>query len=77
MPNPLLSTGNRILPALVTPLTDSGELDERSLEHLIDHLYGVGMGGLYVTGSTGEGIYLDPAVRRRGGRIGFDLFEAG
>jgi N-acetylneuraminate lyase len=65
MPNPLLNASNRILPALVTPLTESGELDERSLEHLIDHLYGVGMGGLYVTGSTGEGIYLDPAVRRR------------
>jgi N-acetylneuraminate lyase len=65
MPNSLLAARNRILPALVTPLTDSGELDEKSLEHLIDHLYRSGMGGLYVTGSTGEGIYLDPAIRRR------------
>lgn len=65
MPNALLAARNRILPALVTPLTDSGELDERALEHLIDHLYRSGMGGLYITGSTGEGIYLDPAIRRR------------
>jgi N-acetylneuraminate lyase len=65
MPNALLSARNRILPALVTPLTESGELDEKSLEHLIDHLYRSGMGGLYVTGSTGEGIFLDPAIRRR------------
>lgn len=65
MPNPLLAARNRILPAIVTPLTDSGELDEKGFEHLIDYLYGCGMGGLYVTGSTGEGIYLDPAIRRR------------
>jgi N-acetylneuraminate lyase len=64
MSNPLLASRNRILPALVTPLTESGELDVTSLEHLIDHLYSSGVGGLYVTGSTGEGIYLDPAVRK-------------
>lgn len=65
MPNSLISARNRILPALVTPLTPDGALDERSLEHLIDHLYSSGMGGLYVTGSTGEGIYLDSAIRKR------------
>lgn len=65
MPNPLIAARNRILPALVTPLTSEGALDERSLEHLIDHLFSSGMGGLYVTGSTGEGIYLDTAIRKR------------
>jgi len=65
MSNPLLKPRNRILPALITPLTHNGELDVVSLEHLIDHLYSSGVGGLYVTGSTGEGIYLDPAVRKR------------
>lgn len=65
MSNPLLTSRNRILPALVTPLTADGELDVVSLEHLIDHLYSSGCGGLYVTGSTGEGIYLDPSVRKR------------
>jgi N-acetylneuraminate lyase len=65
MPNPLLDTTNRILPALVTPLTPSGELDVRSTERLIDHLYKKGVGGLYLTGSTGEGIYLSREIRQR------------
>jgi N-acetylneuraminate lyase len=65
MPNPLLAFSNCILPALVTPLTPSGELDQPSTERLIDHLYQKGVGGLYVTGSTGEGIYLDFEIRKK------------
>jgi N-acetylneuraminate lyase len=65
MSNPLLDTSNRILPALVTPLTASGDLDVRSSERLIDHLYQKGVGGLYLTGSTGEGIYLSREIRQR------------
>jgi N-acetylneuraminate lyase len=65
MSNPLLDTPNRILPALVTPLTASGDLDVRSSERLIDHLYQKGIGGLYLTGSTGEGIYLSREIRQR------------
>jgi N-acetylneuraminate lyase len=65
MPNPLLKSPNRILPALVTPLLPDGRLDEPSAERLINHLYQRGVGGLYVTGSTGEGVYLDFAIRRR------------
>src|SRR5690606_16660376 len=57
--------GNLTFPALVTPLDDRGQLDEKSTERLIDHMYACGMGGLYITGSTGEGVYLDPAIRRR------------
>jgi N-acetylneuraminate lyase len=65
MSNPLLESANRILPALVTPLLPDGSLDEPSAERLIEHLYAKGVGGLYVTGSTGEGIYLDFEIRRR------------
>jgi len=65
MPASLLDAPNRIVPALVTPLTPSGELDVPSAERLIEHLYAKGVGGLYVTGSTGEGIYLDWPVRRK------------
>lgn len=54
MTNALVSAKNRILPALVTPLTPEGQLDGTSAERLIDHLYQRGVGGLYVTGSTGE-----------------------
>src|SRR5688572_18041707 len=65
MPNSLLTARNRILPALVTPLTPDGTLDERSTERLVSHLYDKGVGGLYVTGSTGEGIYLEFDIRKR------------
>src|SRR5262245_64681631 len=65
MRNPLLTAPNRILPALVTPLMPSGELDVRSTERLIDRLYHKCVGGLYLTGSTGEGIYLDFEIRKR------------
>ncbi len=65
MPNALLNDENRILPALVTPLTAEGELDTASLEKLIAHLYDSGVGGLYVGGSTGEGVYLDFPLRRK------------
>src|SRR5437762_8306225 len=65
MPNALLASDNRILPALVTPLTLSGQLDVASAERLIEHLYRKGVGGLYVTGSTGEAIYLDFEIRKK------------
>src|SRR5262245_31252443 len=65
MPNSLLAAETRILPALVTPLTPQGRLDVKSAERLIDHLYTRGVGGLYVTGSTGEGIYLDFELRKQ------------
>jgi N-acetylneuraminate lyase len=65
MKNPLLASSNCILPALVTPLMPNGELDVPSAQRLIDHLYHAGVGGLYVGGSTGEGIYLDIAIRQK------------
>jgi N-acetylneuraminate lyase len=64
MPQDLKSARNLIFPALVTPLTADGKIDRASVERLVDHLYSRGVGGLYVTGSTGEGIYLDVASRR-------------
>lgn len=65
MSNPLLAGDNHILPALVTPLLPDGRLDVKSAERLIDKLYTQGVGGLYVTGSTGEGIYLDFDLRKQ------------
>ncbi|HEX4148388.1 MAG TPA: dihydrodipicolinate synthase family protein [Pirellulales bacterium] len=64
MPQDLASARNLIFPALVTPLAADGTLDRASAERLIDHLYARGVGGLYVAGGTGEGIYLDVATRR-------------
>jgi N-acetylneuraminate lyase len=65
MTNPLVTATNRILPALVTPLTPEGRLDVPSAERLVDRLYRDGVGGLYVLGSTGEGVFLDFEIRRQ------------
>jgi N-acetylneuraminate lyase len=64
---------NRIFPALVTPLTADGQLDAASAERLVGHLYDQGVGGLYVTGSTGEGIYLDFETRKRLVELAVDM----
>ena len=64
---------NRILPALVTPLLPDGRLDEQSAERLIDHLYEKGVGGLFVCGTTGEGIHLEFEVRKRLAEIAVNL----
>src|SRR5688500_4670374 len=59
-----VSRSNLIFPGLVTPLTADGRLDVTSAERLITHLYAQVVGGLYGMGSTGEGIYLDFAIRK-------------
>lgn len=65
MSSPLFASDNRLLPAVVTPLTPTRQLDAASAERLVERLLRAGVGGFYVTGSTGEGIYLDPALRRQ------------
>ncbi|MHB1712129.1 MAG: dihydrodipicolinate synthase family protein [Acidimicrobiales bacterium] len=49
--------------ALVTPLTDDGRLDHRSLERLIPHILDAGVVGLCPAGSTGEGPLLSRDLR--------------
>jgi 4-hydroxy-tetrahydrodipicolinate synthase len=44
-----------IVPALITPLDDSGRVDEWSVQTLVDFQVGAGVHGLLVLGSTGEG----------------------
>jgi N-acetylneuraminate lyase len=45
-------------PALITPSTPEGEVNYGVLRELVEHLIGKGIGGLYVCGSTGEGLQL-------------------
>lgn len=52
-----------IIPPLVTPLKDSGNLDAGGLERLIEHLITGGVHGLFVLGSTGEAASLPDLVR--------------
>ncbi|MBI2437382.1 MAG: dihydrodipicolinate synthase family protein [Lentisphaerae bacterium] len=54
-----------IYPALVTPLTSAGELNEAALEKLVEFHVAAGVDGLYIGGTSGEGLLLDVATRRR------------
>ena len=54
-----------IVPPLVTPLDEQGEVDVAALSRLTEHLIAGGAHGLFVLGSTGEVAYLDDGQRRR------------
>jgi N-acetylneuraminate lyase len=51
-------------PALVTPFTRAGDVNAPVLRDVVEYLLGKSIGGLYVCGSTGEGIYMSVEERR-------------
>jgi dihydrodipicolinate synthase/N-acetylneuraminate lyase len=54
------------LAAAVTPLRESGaKVDEDAFAPLVEFLAGRGLDGILAMGTTGEGILLSPAERRR------------
>jgi len=54
-----------VLPALATPLTRDGAVDEPALSRLVEHVLAGGVHGLLPLGSTGEAASLDHASRRQ------------
>ena len=55
---------------MLTPLADGGErLDEAAFGPMIDFLLERGDDGLFIFGTTGEGVNLDPKERYRGLRL--------
>lgn len=54
----------RVWPALLTPLDEAGRPNLPALERLIDVLCGQDLGGLFVLGSTGQGMSLSLDDRR-------------
>jgi dihydrodipicolinate synthase/N-acetylneuraminate lyase len=50
---------------MVTPLTAAGGLDEVALERLIETLLAGGVEGIFVLGTTGEGVNVPREFRRR------------
>ena len=51
-------------PALVTPLTPEGKVNTSVLKDLVDYLLGKKVGGFYLCGATGQGIFLSVAERK-------------
>lgn len=53
-----------VMPALITPFTRSGGLDARAHAANVGRMWDLGIRGLLIAGSTGEGPYLEPGERR-------------
>ncbi len=53
------------IPALITPYTAAGEISEEMLRRLVDAFIRVGVNGLYVCGSSGEGVVLKASERKK------------
>ncbi len=54
-----------VIPPVITPLTDDRDLDEASLERVIERLIRAGVHGVFALGTTGEGVFCTDAMRRR------------
>ncbi|MEP7105336.1 MAG: dihydrodipicolinate synthase family protein [Chloroflexota bacterium] len=54
-----------VLPALITPTTRDGAVDEAGVRRLVEHVLAGGVHGLLPLGSTGETASLDEPRRRR------------
>jgi 4-hydroxy-tetrahydrodipicolinate synthase len=53
-----------IIPAVITPLTSDGKLNEKALRKLLNYLIAGGVHGLFVVGTTGEFYGLTPEEKR-------------
>lgn len=51
-----------VVPALITPFNDKGELDEQAFRNLIEHQIRAGVDALFIMGSVGEGPLMTPAM---------------
>ena len=52
-----------ILPATITPFDSKGRFARAPFERLLERLYGAGVHGVYVCGTTGEGLLMSGADR--------------
>jgi N-acetylneuraminate lyase len=54
-----------IFPALLTPLNEDKTVNVGALERLLDRVYSHGVDGVYLAGSTGEGLLLGASERQK------------
>ncbi len=61
LPRPLRG----IVPPILTPLTDEGDLDAAGLQRLVDRMIDGGVHGIFALGTTGEGPFLTHKMRHQ------------
>jgi 4-hydroxy-tetrahydrodipicolinate synthase len=54
-----------LIPPMITPLKDGGDVDGTAVEALIEHLIDGGVSGVFIMGSSGEGPWLSSDQRRQ------------
>jgi len=52
-----------VIPALITPLTETGAIDFDLFDKHVEYLSSAGVHGMFVNGTTGEGAYLTTAEK--------------
>lgn len=62
--NPRFRPHGVVVP-MVTPVTDTGSLDEAAVDRLVGFLVAGGVDGIFVLGTTGEGVSVPPSFRRQ------------
>jgi 4-hydroxy-tetrahydrodipicolinate synthase len=62
---PTIENLHGVLPALVSPTTREGTVDEPAVGRLVEHVLDGGVTGLLALGSTGETASLDETARRK------------
>ncbi|MUH34661.1 dihydrodipicolinate synthase family protein [Zobellia amurskyensis] len=53
-----------IIPPMVTPLTENGDLDDKGLRKLVEHLISGGVHGIFLLGTNGESPSLTYELRK-------------
>ena len=60
-----MKTFRGILPAIVTPFDADGQFHAPTFERLLERFYAAGVHGVYVCGTTGEGVLQAAEARKR------------
>jgi N-acetylneuraminate lyase len=61
-----------VIPAIITPMTPEGKLNEAAFRHVMEFNIQAGVHGFWVAGGTGESVLLDDAENRRLADIAVD-----
>ncbi len=72
MPKLTRETLGGFVPAVPTPFDEAGKIDEFAFAAIVEHMIGIGAGGICVAGDNGESWALSPEERLRLTRVAVD-----